>query len=109
MNMKTCSKCNEAKPLSEYYTKKNGKPIAMCKACKREALNAWRRRQPSRSVISLYTPNYTQMRHPDAMVMEGNVQKMMKKYAENEAKIDKAHLGFIPEAGLCDIIIEDSF
>jgi hypothetical protein len=46
------------------------------------------------------------MRHPNAMVMEGNVQKMMKKYAENEAKINNAHLPFEPQAGLCDQIIK---
>lgn len=31
--MKTCPKCNDEKPNSEYYLRSNGKPQAYCKQC----------------------------------------------------------------------------
>lgn len=30
---KNCNKCNESKPLSDYYIKKNGKAVYACKSC----------------------------------------------------------------------------
>jgi hypothetical protein len=33
METKTCTKCEEEKPLSEYYVRKGGKMQSQCKAC----------------------------------------------------------------------------
>jgi 5-methylcytosine-specific restriction endonuclease McrA len=38
---KTCSRCGETKPLSEYY-KDRGKPVAQCKDCKKATIYATR-------------------------------------------------------------------
>ena len=35
-DLKVCSKCGEGKPLSEYYNRKNGRPLAECKVCTRK-------------------------------------------------------------------------
>ena len=95
--------CQQEKPLSEFGLYPNGKPLAHCKSCHNEASNASRAKRKMNSRIE---PDYTEVRHPDPAVMESNVEKMAKFYAEQEAKIKKANLKFTPEAGLCDILLD---
>ena len=101
--MKSCGKCGIDHPLSEYGLYPSGTVKPYCRACvaqyQREHRKA-RKKQPD------YAPDCTEMRHPDDMVHEGNVLKAMKKVADEEAKIKQAHLKFIPEAGLCDMILK---
>jgi hypothetical protein len=104
--MKQCTRCKEVKPISEFYLKKNGKPISMCKPCKSIYAKEWSEKNIGNNIKTEYSVSYTEMRHPNPMVMEGNVQKMMKKYHDEELKIAEAHLPFEAEAGLCDIILK---
>jgi hypothetical protein len=100
-----CRKCKRDRPLSEYRKYPSGTVKPYCKRCYADYQIQWKKKKNIKRNPD-YDPDHTQMRHPNAMVMEGNVQKMMKKYAENEAKINNAHLPFEPQAGLCDQIIK---
>ena len=53
-------------------------------------------------------PSYTEMRHPDPAFMEANVQNLIKKYADERAKLKEARLGFVPTAGTCDLILKNA-
>lgn len=44
---KTCSKCGETKPLSDYYLSR-GTPRSTCKACHKAAKDAWEAANPGR-------------------------------------------------------------
>ena len=49
--MKTCSKCGESKPLTEYYARKD-RPDGLqshCKACRNEGHRAWRAANPEKN------------------------------------------------------------
>jgi hypothetical protein len=45
--MKTCPRCNETKPLSEFHVRKGrgGAPASRCKPCSTDAEREWRRKQ----------------------------------------------------------------
>lgn len=63
--MKVCSKCGEAKALTEFYSK-----MAQCKACKRAAQTAYRR------------ANVETVRDSRARYYEANREKIRADYAE---------------------------
>lgn len=102
--MKPCSQCKKTKPLSDFDRYPSGTVKAKCKACYADYRRMWRKKKSIKERPD-YMPECAQMRHPDRMVMEGNVQKAMKKYAEEGQKIVLAHLSFEADAGLCDIIL----
>lgn len=46
MSDKTCPKCRKSKPLSMFWTRRDGRPASRCKACSVEANRAWRASKP---------------------------------------------------------------
>ena len=99
--MKPCRKCGKEYPLSHYPTYPSGTPKPYCRPC----IALYQKKQRVRGKAQPdYAPDCTQMRHPNQLVMEGNVQKHMKKVYEEEQKL--AHLPFEPEAGLADQILK---
>jgi hypothetical protein len=103
--MEFCTKCEEPKEISDFYTAPSGKMVRPCKKCKVEWLKEYRKKNPTLTIKTEYSVSYTEMRHPDPAFMEANVQELIKKYADNEAMIEQAGLGFEPTAGVCDIIL----
>jgi hypothetical protein len=105
--MKTCTKCEQPKPLSDFDLYPSGTVKAKCKACYADYRRQWRMKKAAFKIKERpdYMPECTQMRHPNPLVMEGNVMKAMKKVHDELTQI--AHLGFEPEAGLVDIILKD--
>lgn len=47
-NLRLCGRCEQAKPLSEYSTRGDGKPGSYCKPCATAAVAEWRARNPER-------------------------------------------------------------
>ena len=105
--MKPCEgPCKETKPLSDFGTYPSGTPKNKCKACHALYQKAWRNKTDDEIKNRAdYMPECAQVRHPNRMVMEGHVQKAMKKVADEKAIIEESHLPFEAEAGLCDILI----
>jgi hypothetical protein len=103
--MEPCRGCGLDEPLVTFNSYPSGARFPNCKMCARLYQRKWRAKKDIKSRPD-YMPECTQMRHPDDMIMEGNVQKHMKKVHDEERKITEARLGFIPEAGLCDQIIK---
>jgi hypothetical protein len=107
MNTKKCfGPCGKVLPLTDFHIRPNGKPIGRCKVCNNLYQREYRKKGRKEYVCSHHNTSYTEMRHPDPMVMEANVQGLIKKYADEERKIEQAGLGFIPKAGVCDEILK---
>lgn len=74
--MKPCRKCGKEYPLNHYPTYPSGTHMPYCRPC----ISLYQKQQRAKSFARPeYVPNYTEMRHPNPMVMEGNVQKAMKR------------------------------
>ena len=99
--MKPCRKCGTPYPLAHYPTYPSGTPKPYCRPC----IALYQKEQRAKSFARPdYMPSYTEMRHPDPAFMEANVQNLIKKYADEQAKL--AHLPFKPEAWLADQILK---
>jgi hypothetical protein len=50
-----CARCQQRKPLSEFYRRRTGRPLSYCKACQRRAVRAAerRRRQDPAALVDL--------------------------------------------------------
>ena len=46
--MKTCTKCQESKPLDQFYKRSNGKAHSWCKSCKHESSRNWHSKNKKR-------------------------------------------------------------
>jgi hypothetical protein len=103
IEMKQCRKCGKDSPLSEYRRYISGTVKPYCPAC--VAIYQKAHRKPANKAPD-YTPDCTQMRHPDPLVMEGYVQKMMKKYADAEVILKQYRRRLLPTAGACDLALE---
>lgn len=77
--MKTCPKCQQAKPLGEFHVRKTrgGQPASRCKSCSREAQRAWRKTQP----------DYDKRRY-QAVKVETRERHLVRKYGVTLAGYD---------------------
>ena len=106
--MKFCTKCKTDRPETDFYVTQAGKMLRPCKFCKQARVRASRKQKPKETIKTVYSVSYTQMRHPDSMVHEGNVQKEMKRVADEIAKINDADLTTEAEAGRCDKVLKET-
>jgi hypothetical protein len=76
--MNPCTGCGKDEPEVQFNNYPSGTRMCSCKGCRAAYQKQWRKKKNIKSRPD-YMPECTQMRHPDGMIMEGNVMKAMKK------------------------------
>jgi hypothetical protein len=105
-DMNPCRKCGKSEPEVKFGSYPSGTRKPDCNVCVAIYQRAWQKDGGAVNPQPDYVPDCMGVRHPDEAVMALNVWFMTKEYEDRERKIEQAHLGFVPNAGLCDLILE---